>query len=88
MEQLVARRAHNPKVIGSSPVLATTKTPKTNVLRVFLFNTRIILEMVFFILSNLNLYPIFSHPRTKKHSPLIYHEKYLLNNFVYLNSCV
>jgi hypothetical protein len=24
MEQLVARRAHNPKVIGSSPVPATT----------------------------------------------------------------
>ena len=26
MEQLVARRAHNPKVAGSSPALATTKT--------------------------------------------------------------
>ena len=25
MEQLVARRAHNPKVTGSSPVLATPK---------------------------------------------------------------
>ena len=25
MEQLVARRAHNPKVIGSSPIPATTK---------------------------------------------------------------
>ncbi len=25
MEQLVARRAHNPKVTGSSPVPATTK---------------------------------------------------------------
>ena len=24
MEQLVARRAHNPKVVGSSPALATT----------------------------------------------------------------
>jgi len=26
MEQLVARRAHNPKVIGSSPVPATKKS--------------------------------------------------------------
>ena len=25
MEQLVARRAHNPKVVGSSPASATTK---------------------------------------------------------------
>jgi hypothetical protein len=28
MEQLVARRAHNPKVIGSSPVPATAKKPQ------------------------------------------------------------
>ena len=28
MEQLVARRAHNPKVTGSSPVPATTKDTK------------------------------------------------------------
>ncbi len=27
MEQLVARRAHNPKVIGSSPVPATLEKP-------------------------------------------------------------
>ena len=27
MEQLVARRAHNPKVAGSSPVPATKKNP-------------------------------------------------------------
>ena len=26
MEQLVARRAHNPKVVGSSPAPATTET--------------------------------------------------------------
>ena len=25
MEQLVARRAHNPKAIGSNPILATKK---------------------------------------------------------------
>ncbi len=29
VEQLVARRAHNPKVIGSSPVPATKKKPCT-----------------------------------------------------------
>jgi hypothetical protein len=27
VEQLVARRAHNPKVVGSSPASATTKSP-------------------------------------------------------------
>ena len=27
MEQLVARRAHNPKVVGSSPALATNEKP-------------------------------------------------------------
>jgi hypothetical protein len=27
VEQLVARRAHNPKVAGSNPVPATTKSP-------------------------------------------------------------
>ena len=27
MEQLVARRAHNPKVVGSSPAPATTQKP-------------------------------------------------------------
>jgi hypothetical protein len=30
MEQLVARRAHNPKVIGSSPVPATKKKALIN----------------------------------------------------------
>ncbi len=30
VEQLVARRAHNPKVIGSSPVPATTKDSSVN----------------------------------------------------------
>ena len=29
VEQLVARRAHNPKVVGSSPSPATRKTPKS-----------------------------------------------------------
>ncbi len=37
VEQLVARRAHNPKVTGSSPVPATKKKPKSNLLRLFLF---------------------------------------------------
>ena len=27
MEQMVARRAHNPKVVGSSPAPATTQKP-------------------------------------------------------------
>ena len=27
VEQLVARRAHNPEVVGSSPASATIKTP-------------------------------------------------------------
>jgi hypothetical protein len=30
MEQLVARRAHNPKVIGSSPVPATQEASDEN----------------------------------------------------------
>ena len=29
VEQLVARRAHNPEVVGSSPASATIKVPKT-----------------------------------------------------------
>ena len=32
---LVARRAHNPKVVGSNPASATTKTPVTARLRAF-----------------------------------------------------
>ena len=37
MEQLVARRAHNPKVIGSSPVPATqVKKPLREILGAFL----------------------------------------------------
>ena len=35
MEQLVARRAHNPKVTGSSPVPATIETLSLKKLRVF-----------------------------------------------------
>jgi hypothetical protein len=40
MEQLVARRAHNPKVTGSSPVPATIESRSTlitNGLRLFYF---------------------------------------------------
>ena len=35
---LVARRAHNPKVVGSSPASATTRDPKTKCLRVLFFS--------------------------------------------------
>jgi hypothetical protein len=35
MEQLVARRAHNPKVTGSSPVPATTKDTGNGILFLF-----------------------------------------------------
>jgi hypothetical protein len=31
VEQLVARRAHNPKVVGSSPSPATSKKPLTQI---------------------------------------------------------
>ena len=37
VEQLVARRAHNPKVIGSSPIPATTKDGSVLLLVRFLF---------------------------------------------------
>jgi hypothetical protein len=37
MEQLVARWAHNPKVTGSSPVLATKVKRKPLIFRGFLF---------------------------------------------------
>ncbi len=37
VEQLVARRAHNPKVAGSSPVPATRKDLKRIVLGLFTF---------------------------------------------------
>ena len=36
VEQLVARRAHNPKVVGSSPAPATQVIPRTAVLGIFL----------------------------------------------------
>ena len=35
VEQLVARRAHNPEVAGSSPVSATTKVLKSSDFRTF-----------------------------------------------------
>ena len=38
MEQLVARRAHNPKVVGSSPASATTQKPEHIVFRLFLLS--------------------------------------------------
>lgn len=40
MEQLVARRAHNPKVVGSSPAPATgsSQSLKSKVLRLFCFS--------------------------------------------------
>ena len=37
MEQLVARRAHNPKVVGSSPTPATKNKASIKILRLFLF---------------------------------------------------
>jgi hypothetical protein len=39
MEQLVARRAHNPKVVGSSPAPATRKVKslESKVLRLFVW---------------------------------------------------
>ncbi len=37
MEQLVARWAHNPKVVSSSLALATTKKPKDQIFRLFYF---------------------------------------------------
>ncbi len=40
MEQLVARRAHNPKVTGSSPVPATTKDTGNGILFLFFINSQ------------------------------------------------
>ena len=37
VEQLVARRAHNPEVVGSSPASATKKVPKAIGFRDFSF---------------------------------------------------
>ena len=34
VEQLVARRAHNPEVVGSSPASATTKSTENNLFSV------------------------------------------------------
>ena len=50
MEQLVARRAHNPKVVGSSPAPATQeiKSLKSKDLRLF-FDIRLRLKMLSFI---------------------------------------
>ena len=38
VEQLVARRAHNPEVVGSSPAPATIKTPLSSRKAVFFFH--------------------------------------------------
>ena len=40
MEQLVARRAHNPKVVGSSPALATRKDNTKCIVFFILYNKR------------------------------------------------
>jgi putative endonuclease len=45
MEQLVARRAHNPKVVGSSPAPATKKPLKLNDFRGFLILTRLFMNL-------------------------------------------
>ena len=37
VEQLVARRAHNPKVVGSSPASATRKSPDAQHQGFFIF---------------------------------------------------
>ncbi|GEM_PF-3092596 len=42
MEQLVARRAHNPKVVGSSPTPATTKKPVLPALFFYVHHIRFI----------------------------------------------
>ena len=42
MEQLVARRAHNPKVTGSSPVPATTKDTGNGILFFCDFSKKIV----------------------------------------------
>jgi hypothetical protein len=39
MEQLVARRAHNPKVVGSSPAPATPKAFQRNLKGFFYFQS-------------------------------------------------
>ena len=46
MEQLVARRAHNPKVVGSSPTPATKKTPEVRFRGFFHFQNSIINKYV------------------------------------------
>ena len=39
MEQLVARRAHNPKVVGSSPAPATTSLDSQLIVKAFSFSS-------------------------------------------------
>lgn len=65
MEQLAARWAHNPKVVGSSPALATKKT--LHLLQGFLFLFLFLFED--FILKSFSSYIIIA----KIHSFLIYH---------------
>ena len=40
MEQLAARRAHNPEVVGSSPTPATNETAEAVALAVFLLSEK------------------------------------------------
>ena len=42
MEQLVARRAHNPKVVGSSPAPATPKAFQKNLRGFFAFEELVV----------------------------------------------
>ncbi len=46
VEQLVARRAHNPKVIGSNPISASNTTPMKQFIGVFLCPKRIFLVVL------------------------------------------
>ena len=50
VEQLVARRAHNPEVVGSSPASATIKNPViATVTGFFLFVCKYFINRIFFV---------------------------------------
>ena len=55
MEQLVARRAHNPKVVGSSPAPATTKSSTflSRTFFIYIFNLK---QIKYIMLLKDNLY--------------------------------
>jgi hypothetical protein len=51
MEQLVARRAHNPKVVGSSPAPATSESGSySKIVTAFLFSVNVLLTVLSFCL--------------------------------------